>query len=39
MQVPAGYELVTMIPLGYPAKSSSAPKRREIAEFVHYDRW
>ncbi len=39
MQLPAGYELVTMIPLGYPDKSSSAPKRREIAEFVHYDRW
>lgn len=39
MQVPAGYELVTMIPMGYPAKSSSAPKRREVAEFIHHDKW
>lgn len=39
MQVPSGYELVTLIPLGYPAKSGSAPKRREVSEFVHYDRW
>jgi nitroreductase len=39
MQVPAGYELVTMIPLGYPDKIASAPKRREIAEFVHHDKW
>jgi nitroreductase len=39
MQVPDGYELVTMIPLGYPAKSGSAPKRREIAEFTHYEQW
>jgi nitroreductase len=39
MQVPAGYELVAMIPLGYPAKSGSAPKRREVAEFTHYEKW
>ncbi len=35
--VPQGYELVTLIPLGYPAKISSAPKRREISEFTHYE--
>jgi len=35
--VPAGYELVVLIPLGYPAKTSSAPRRREISEFVHFD--
>ena len=39
MGVPEGYELVTMIPLGYPAKSGGAPKRKEISEFVHYDKW
>jgi nitroreductase len=33
--VPAGYELVTLIPLGYPAKEASPPKRREISEFTH----
>ncbi len=36
LKVPDGYELVTFIPMGYPAKKSSAPKRREIKEFVHY---
>lgn len=39
MQVPEGYELVSMIPLGYPAKSGSAPKRREIGDFTHYEKW
>jgi nitroreductase len=37
--VPAGYELVTMIPLGYPAKSGAAPKRREVSEFTHQEKW
>jgi nitroreductase len=34
-----GYELVAMIPVGYPAKDSPAPKRREIGEFTHYDKF
>ena len=33
------YELVAIIPLGYAAKAAPAPKRREISEFVHYDRF
>jgi nitroreductase len=37
LKVPPGYELVALIPLGYPAKISSAPNRREIAEFTHHD--
>jgi len=37
LKVPEGYELVVLIPLGYPAKISSAPKRREIGEFVHHN--
>ena len=37
LNVPLGYELVLLIPLGYPAKQSSAPKRREISEFTHND--
>lgn len=37
LAVPNSHELVVLIPLGYPAKSPSAPKRREIAEFTHYD--
>lgn len=39
MQVPDGYELVSMIPLGYPAKSGEAPRRKEVAEFIHHDKW
>jgi nitroreductase len=35
INVPDGYELVTLIPLGYPAKMGSAPKRREIHAFSH----
>jgi len=38
IKVPEGYELVTIIPMGYPAKKPScAPKRKEISEFVHDD--
>ena len=37
LKVPEGYEVVTVIPLGYPAKGSPAPARREIADFTHYD--
>ena len=39
LQVAEGYELVALIPLGYAAKSGSAPKRREVAEFVHQDKF
>jgi nitroreductase len=35
--VPEGFEVVSIIPLGYPAKDSAAPKRREISEFTHYE--
>ena len=37
--VPEGYELVAMLPLGYPAKQPAAPKRREISEFTHQERF
>lgn len=35
INVPDGYELVTLIPLGYPAKVGGAPRRREINAFTH----
>ncbi len=35
INVPEGYELVTLIPMGYPAKTGSAPSRREVSEFTH----
>ncbi|MBW2061919.1 MAG: nitroreductase family protein [Deltaproteobacteria bacterium] len=37
--VPQGYELVAFIPMGYAAKDSPAPKRREISEFTHHDKF
>jgi nitroreductase len=37
--VPQGYEVVALIPVGYPAKESPAPRRREIGEFTHRDRF
>ncbi|MBU4262619.1 MAG: nitroreductase family protein [Proteobacteria bacterium] len=37
LAVPAGYEVVTMIPLGYPDHEPSAPKRKEVEEFTHYE--
>jgi len=39
LAVPDGYEVVVMIPMGYPAKVASAPKRREASEFIHYDKF
>ena len=37
LKVPAGFELVTLIPVGVPAKIPSAPKRREVKEFAHWE--
>jgi len=37
--LPDGYEVVAMVPVGYPAKDSPAPRRREISEFVHYEKF
>jgi nitroreductase len=35
LKIPNGYELVVLIPIGFPAKISSAPKRKEVEEFVY----
>jgi nitroreductase len=39
LAVPQGFEPVTMIPLGYPAKIGGAPPRKEVSEFVHFNAW
>lgn len=39
LDVPQGYEVVAMIPLGYPGQEVKAPPRREIAEFTHTDKF
>ncbi len=37
--VPPDREVVAMTPLGYPAAGSAVPKRKEIEEFVFYERY
>jgi nitroreductase len=37
--VPQSVEVVAMTPLGYPAAEGSAPKRKEISEFVFSDHY
>lgn len=37
LQVPDGYEVVSLLPMGYPAHSPSPPKRKPIDKLVHYD--
>lgn len=37
--VPQDREVVAMTPLGYPAAAGSAPKRKEISEFVSHERF
>lgn len=35
LKVPDSHELLVLIPLGYPAKISKTPKRKETSEFIH----
>lgn len=37
VKLPSGYDVVALIPMGYPSKGTGAPKRREVTEFTHYD--
>ncbi|MFN3534424.1 MAG: nitroreductase family protein [Desulfatiglandales bacterium] len=39
LNVPDGVEVVSMIPIGYPAHEATPPKRRDVGEFVHWDRY
>lgn len=39
LALPTGYELVVMVPMGYPIKVAKPPKRREVIDFTHQDRW
>ena len=39
LQVPEGYEVVVLIPVGYPARVPAPPPRRELREFVHKERF
>lgn len=35
LEVPAEYEVVALLPIGYPDHAPSPPKRREVPEFLH----
>lgn len=37
LKIPEGYELLVLIPMGYPSKIPSPPNRRAIEEFVRKD--
>ncbi len=39
LNVPDKHEVVLLIPLGYPAKTPPAPKRRAVNEFTHLNRF
>lgn len=39
LNVPADREVVVMTPLGYPATEATAPKRKEVSEFVFQNRY
>jgi nitroreductase len=39
LELPPGYRVVTLIPLGYPAKTGKPPKRREIQDFTHNEKY
>ena len=37
LKIPEGYELVSLIPVGYPDHKPPTPKRKEMNDFVHFD--
>jgi len=39
LEVPEGVEVVAMTPLGYPESIPNAPKRKEVDEFVFYEKY
>jgi len=39
LNTPRGVEVVTLVPLGYSNQSPKAPKRKDLDEFVHLDRF
>ncbi len=39
IELPDGYRLVSLIPLGHPGQNGSTPTRKETNDFVHYDKF
>jgi nitroreductase len=39
LEIPDEFEIAALLPIGYPDHEPSAPKRKELDEFVHYERF
>ncbi len=39
LEVPDGYQLVSLIPLGHPGQKGKSPTRKPVSDFVHYNRF
>lgn len=39
LKIPEEVEVVELIPVGYPKETPTPPKRKEIKEFVHYEKY
>jgi nitroreductase len=39
LKIPEDVEVVELIPIGYPAETPKPPKRKEIREFVYYEKY
>jgi nitroreductase len=39
LNVPEGFAVVEIIPVGYPAAEGKAPPRKELAEIMYYENW
>lgn len=37
LRIKEGYEVVALLPMGYPDHTPSPPKRRELNDFIHYE--
>ena len=39
LAVPEGFRVVTLFPVGVPAREGKAPPRKDISEITHFDKW
>ncbi|MEM2266254.1 MAG: nitroreductase family protein, partial [Candidatus Hadarchaeales archaeon] len=37
--VPEGVRVVELVPIGYPAEEPKAPRRKELSEFVYWEKY
>jgi nitroreductase len=39
LEVPAGVSVIELIPLGYPMEVPKATSRKELKEFIHFEKY